>query len=368
MFRISKGGFFPETHEIVVYVPDARDIEKGAPVRVRGVEAGKVVAIEYPENGDDAILLRLQLDKKFEQRLFADSTARIVSKGLLGSSYIAIDPGKVASGPLASRMIRATPEPDLAETTAKLAAVANRIDGMLADIEQGKGTAGKLLRDDSLFADLKALTTETKLLVANTNDAVAVLRDDVRLTMTSATRTLESVQAETAGVKDLVRSTKETISVLKQDAEAIKSMPVVRNYVIDEVKLLVRPHCTKDRVAYNDETLFSAGGAVLTETGKRRVNDAAAWLRGQRQKNSEIVVASFVDPKNPSETSASARELTLKRSEAVANMLRAAGAASLGTFTSRAIIPIGLGIEPPPYVEKEDLPVGRVEIILYFPK
>src|SRR5262249_13030242 len=129
-----RSGIFNDSYEVVVYVPDAQDVDKGTPVRVRGVEAGKVVAVEYPdaaEGEDGMIRLRLQLDKKFEERLFADASASIVSKGLLGTSYIAVTPGKPAAGPLTSKVIHSQPQPDLAEVTAKLAAVANRVDSIL---------------------------------------------------------------------------------------------------------------------------------------------------------------------------------------------------------------------------------------------
>jgi phospholipid/cholesterol/gamma-HCH transport system substrate-binding protein len=379
-FRIgSRTSLFQETYNIVVCVADAQDIDKGAPVRVRGVEAGKVVAIEYPDpqvDGEDGLVrLHLELDKKFEGRLFADATAVIANKSMLGTSFIAIAPGKTTSGPLAANVIHARPQPDLTEVTAKLSSVATRIDNILTQVEQGSGTAGKLFKDDSLYNDIKAISTDTKKLIAGTNEAVAELRGDTRTTMTNAQKTFDGinstlavVQTETAGLKQLVHTSKDAVTAIKQDAEAIKSMPLVRSYVTDDVKTLVRPNCSKDRVYYDEGTLFEAGRAVLTPDGRNKVGEVAAWLRGQKQKGSEIVVASFVDPKDKNETPASARELTRLRSEAVAALLKESGVARLGYITSRNIVPIGLGVEAPPNVEKEYLPATRTEIILFVPQ
>src|SRR5262249_14971216 len=108
--------------------------------------------------------------------------------------------------------------------------------------------------------------------------------------------------------------------------------------------------------------------AILTDEGRRHIGETAAWLRGQRPKNSEIVVAAFTDPKNKNETSGSARELSRKQSEIIADMLKEQGAAKMGTFSSRNITSIGLGFDPSPVVEKDDLPAARVEIILFIPK
>ena len=56
------------------------------------------------------------------------------------------------------------------------------------------------------------------------------------------------------------------------------------------------------------------------------------------------------------------------RSMTVAAQLKDSGAARLGYFTSRNIVPIGLGVDGPPNVEKEYLPASRTEIILFVPQ
>ena len=374
----NKSGMFQETFELVVYVPDAQDVDKGTPVRIRGIEAGKVVAIEYPESdeetGDGVVRLRLEIDRKFQDRLFADASAMIVSKGLVGSSHIAIQPGKPMAGPLTTRVIVAKKQADLNEITAKLSIVASRVDNVLQKIENGNGTAGKLINDDSLHADLKSIAADFKKLVKNSDESVNSLRDEAQTTMYNAQKALDSInitltviQKEMAGLKEIVRTSKEAISAIKQDAEAVKALPIIRNYVQDEVKQLVRPHCKKDKVVYRQEDLFEAGKAVLTSGGRDRVGELAAWLRGRKDKGSEVVVATFHDPNDKNETSASARELTKKRSEVVANVLKEQGAAKMGTFSSRGIIPLGFGFEPTPLVEDVYFP-ARTEIILFVPQ
>jgi phospholipid/cholesterol/gamma-HCH transport system substrate-binding protein len=379
MFRIGqKSGMLGDTYEVVVYVPDAQDVDRGTPVRIRGVEAGKVTAIEYVEDdGDEGMVrLRLQLDKKYEERLFADATAALVTKGMFGSTFVAIQPGKASAGPLASKVIRSKQSADLAEVTAKLSSVASRVDNVLKEVEAGDGTAGKLVKDGSLYNEVKLLAVDARKLINNANEAITSLRGDAQQTMYDARKAIDginasvaSVQGEVAGLKDLVRISKEAITAIKQDAEAIKSLPIVRNYVTDEVKVLVRPSYSKDRVLYSIESLFEPNQAVLTADGRKRIGESAAWLRGQKQKGSEIVIAAFADPANKNETSASARELTKKQSEIVADLLKDQGAAKMGTFSSnRNIIPLGFGFDPSPVVEKDDLPRARLEVILFVPR
>lgn len=372
-----KTGLFQDTFEVVVYVPDAQDVDKGTPVRIRGVEAGKVVAIEYPEVEEDAeegmVRLRLEINRKYQDRLFADSTAAIVSKGLVGSSHIAIHPGKPSAGPLTTKVIVAKKQADLAEITEKLAAVASRVDRVLQKIEKGEGVAGKLINDDSLYTDLKSIAADFKKLAKNSDESIGVLRDEAQTTMYNAQKTLDginvtltAVQMEVAGLREIVRTSKEAISAIKQDAEAVKAMPIIRNYVQDDVKQLIRPTYRKHKVVYTQEDLFESGTAVLTSDGRNRIGEVSAWLRGRKDKGSEVVVVSFQDPNDRYETSASARELTRKRSEVVVNQLKEQGAAKMGTFSSRNIVPIGFGFEPTPLVEHVDF-LSRTEIILFVP-
>lgn len=211
--------------------------------------------------------------------------------------------------------------------------------------------------------------------MAGTQDAIYMLRGDAQTTMANAQKafdgvnsTLTNVQGEMTNLRELVHSSKEAITAIKLDAEAIKSMPLVRDYITDEVKVLIHPNCSKERVVYFEETLFEPGGAVLSENGRKKLGESAAWLRGQKQKGSEIVVATFADPADKSETRVSARELTRSRSEAVAAYLKEQSVARMGTFTSRNVTPVGLGFEQPPYVEKEDLAPARTEVILFIPR
>ena len=374
----NKSGMFQETFEVVVYVPDAQDVDKGTPVRIRGIEAGKVVAIEYPEAEEEAeegmVRLRLQVDRKFQDRLFADSAAAIVNKGLVGSSHIAIHPGKPSAGPLHTKVIVATKQADLSDVTAKLSTVATRVDKVLARIENGDGTAGKLINDDSLHTDLKSIAADFRKLVKNSDETVDSLRGEAQTTMYNVQKAIDSinvtlmvVQNEVAGLKELVRTSKEALTAIKQDAEAVKSLPILRNYVQDEVKQLVRPHCKRDKVVYTQEDLFEPGKAILTGDGRGRIGEVGGWLRGRKDKGSEVVVVTFHDPMDKNETSASARELTKKRSEVIVNMLKEQGAAKMGTFSNRNIIPLGLGFDPTPLVEHVDFP-SRSEIILFVPQ
>lgn len=360
-----KAGWWSDGYEVTVIAADAQDVEPGTPVRVRGIEAGRVIGVDYAE---DQVYIRARLDGKFRDRLYADATASIQTKGMLGASVVDIKPGSANSGPLTEPVVHAKSTPDLAEVTKKLASVADRADAVLKDVQDGKGTLPKLLKDDDLYKDLKAISTDTKKLVKNLDETTTALRGDAQKTMQGVGDSVDAVRNELEGLKTFVRSGQEAVSAIKQDAEAIKSMPIVRSYVEDNVAILVRPDCEKDRVIYSPDDFFHPGTSLLTEGGKAKLNECAGWLNGQQQKKSEIVVASFADSKAKELTAASARTLTKKQAEVITEYLKDHGVHKMGYVTRRKVTPVGQGFDPSPVVEKDPLPAARVEVILFVPR
>lgn len=54
---------------------------------------------------------------------------------------------------------------DLGKTVKSFNTTLAKVDGMLLDLESGKGSAGKLLKDDALYSNLKSTTKEMELLL-----------------------------------------------------------------------------------------------------------------------------------------------------------------------------------------------------------
>ncbi len=356
----NKQGAFPNSFELAVLVADAVDVEKGTVVKIRGVEAGQVIAVEYldedemKENSSNkrdsfGVRLRLNLGEKFRNRLYKDCTAQIVARGLLGTNIVNIYPGHAEQGLLTSYEIRAKSGADLNDVSDKLYQVAEQTQGLLKDIQSSTGTIARLVKEDDLYQDLRQITSNTKTLLQQVNTSVG------------------SVQKELEGVRDFVRQGIDATGAIKQNAEAIKGMPLIRNYVEDAPTLLVRPDFNQEKRSFVDADLFEPNRAVLTSTAKESLTLVAQWLNQQKVYNSEIVVVSFLDPKNPDFTYAGAKKLTEKRSEVIVEFLREQGVHKISFWTRRKVTPLGMGKDLSPVVDKSPLPPSRCEIILFTP-
>lgn len=366
LYRLAdRSNRYRDAEPLFVLVTDAADVQPGTPVRLRGIETGQVTQVEYAADG---VRLELHIDPKTRHLLFADARATVKSKGIFGSSVIDISPGHPTSGPLESNELHASTSPDLSDVTKQLATIANRVDSLLADVQSGKGTLPKLLKDETIYNDLKEVTADTKKLVKNLDQSVTAMRSDAQKTLTKVDRSVDEIHGEMDGLKTFVRQGQEAVTALKQDAEAIKAMPIVRSYVEDANAILVRPDCERDRIVWVPEMLFEPQTSILTVDGKKKLDEAAGWFNSQTQKNSEIVVAVFDDPKIKDRTSAASKTLTKKQAEAITEYLKNRGVHKMGFIARRKVTPLGLGMEPSPVIEKEKLAPARVELILLIPR
>lgn len=363
LFRISgKSSLWSKQFELSLQTSTAQDITIGTPVLLRGVEAGQVIAIDHHEEG---VEIRLALDQRFRQRLYADAQATIRSKGVFGTQVIDIQPGRSQSGPLEDDTLKLNPSIELAEVTSKLNAIATRVDDLLKDVQAGQGTLPKLLKDDSVYREMKEAAEKTNKMLTNLDSAIGELRTDAKDTLKNLNQKADKAEGD---LQNFVRTGQEAVQAIRQDAEAIRSMPIVRNYVDDPVAGLVKPSFRKERGVYEIDSLFEKHTAVLTAGGRAKLDEIASWLNENKIKDSEVVVACFADPKDKGQTPAAAKTLTKKQAEVIVEYLRDKGIHKMGWVTRRKISPFGLGIDPSPVVEKEPLPAARLEVILFVPQ
>ncbi len=355
----AKQGLFAETTEVTVEFPEVHDVTPGCPVRIRGVDAGQVVAVEFPESDSPTagVLVRMRLDAKFANRLHGDASAEIHSTGLLGQKVIAVSPGSPASGPLADGRLLAKSTPDLTQAAAKITVLADKFGatadeakGLIQDVRDSEGTVGKLIKDDDLYVELKGLAKDGRAVVKRADTAV------------------EQVEAEVGNVKALVQDGRATLKSVKQGTDAVQKLPVVRSYVTNETAILVRPDCRRDTANYAIGDLFQPGTSILSDTGRGHLTNLLEWVKpGNLHQSSEIVVVAYADPADKSLSGAAAAELTKKQSEAVIEFFRANRVHKLGWITRRKMTPLGLGFERSPVAEKDPVPPAYLSVIAFTP-
>src|SRR4029079_1521000 len=113
--------------------------------------------------------------------------------------------------------------------TRDLAQSARKLQDMVSRVESGKGTLGKLVQDEQLYDELTGTLRELRGVAYDVRKGDGTLGQLVkdREAYEQTLRTVEDVRGMVASVK--------------QNADALKSLPVVRSYVVDADRELVRP-------------------------------------------------------------------------------------------------------------------------------
>jgi phospholipid/cholesterol/gamma-HCH transport system substrate-binding protein len=334
----SRQGLFAETFDASVGFAQSHEVSPGTAVRIRGVNAGQVVAVDYPDaDGPDAVVtLRLKLDARFADRLYADATARLHATGLLSAKVVAIDPGTPAAGPLVGGKLRAAESPDLAAAAAKFGAAADEAEKLLREARTGNGSFARLIRDDDFYRELKALAADSRKQVNN----LSRLTEDGRDTMRS----------------------------VRQGSDALSKMPIVRSYVEETIPLLVRPTCRREAFTYNTADIFEPDSAILTDAGRTHLGAIAGALSELPNEASEVVVACYCDPESKTQTSASATELTRKQAEVALAYLKTHNVHKLGVIARRTMTALGMGTNPPPVREATPTPPSYLQVLVFTPQ
>lgn len=177
---ITGGGNLSAKYTLKTYLPEVQGVAPGAPVRLDGVEIGNVDNIRLnpsPSDPSQNIELILRVSKKFQDNIRSDSTAQLITEGLLGNRYVSIKRGfsgqKIPNG----GVVPGSSEQSMKDIVQRGAEVAQNLDvlskqlGEIVDeVHRGQGTIGKLLTDQTLYNNMNSA-------LANANQIITSARN-----------------------------------------------------------------------------------------------------------------------------------------------------------------------------------------------
>jgi phospholipid/cholesterol/gamma-HCH transport system substrate-binding protein len=206
--------FFEKDVPLHTYVDDAAALGVGAPVRINGIGAGKVtnVALSGSKNPNQIIRVDFQVDEKMLKEIPADSQVSIASDNLLGNSkYLNVRKGTSSQTIEPNGTLKALDTRQFDEVVQQgyavlgsLQGILTQVQGIVGQVEDGKGTIGKLLVDDTLYKSLEATVDQLQLLAATLNSdkgTVGKLIHDPEL-YTNVKTTLGRVDSLVAGLQN----------------------------------------------------------------------------------------------------------------------------------------------------------------------
>ena len=175
MLLMSGGGTFTKKITLKSYFFDAQGLRVGAPVRLSGVDIGSVkrirVVADHPQNPVE-VTMKVRTDYGFN--LYKNSRTLLSTAGVLGETYINIDSSE-SSGPKAEDgdvlpSGEVTGYQDVMRSTQSalqnMEALIKRMDRIIAFVESGQGSVGKVIYDPLLYNRLNATVGEFQKLIS----------------------------------------------------------------------------------------------------------------------------------------------------------------------------------------------------------
>ena len=288
LFEMVGGGrFFGGGIPIKARFATAGDLKAGDPVKLAGVDIGRVQSIRI---ADGKVEVAMTVEPAAGVR--TDSRASIKFTGLMGQNFVAIDFGNQAS-PVVSTgaLLESREQPDLAAIMAKLetaadgmqnmtksfsgeeftkllgpmtdmikdnqpriASILSNIDTMTTGMNKGEGTLGRLMKEDTLYVQtLQAVTN----LIAST--------EDLKVTLSNARQMVSDMNGGKGTIgrllvdDSLFRETTNMLTNLRQVAEKINRGDGTVGQLINDPSFLRNLKLTLQKVEKATETLEDTG-------------------------------------------------------------------------------------------------------------
>ena len=169
---------FQQKGQLVTYMADSAAMAEGSPVRLNGILVGKVnkIALSGLNQPRRIVRMDMQVAGKWFDAIPVDSQAAVSSENVLGTKFINIKKGT------AKEVVREGSELASLDTTGfddvvqqgyslleSLRGILKRVDAIVATVEVGKGSIGKLLVDEELYNKIISITNEVDSMAKQLN-------------------------------------------------------------------------------------------------------------------------------------------------------------------------------------------------------
>jgi len=298
IFYVTGAGVFGPKYRIKTYLPEVSGLSTGAPVRLDGVDVGTVDQIHLvqrePGKTPDRmhnIEVVMRIDRNYKKDILTDSTASLVTEGLLGNRYVTISRGYTGVPLEEGQAVPGTEEKAIkevversADVLSNLKALSDDVQDMIDGVQRGKGTLGKLLTDDQAYNHLNSVLAKTDQIAANLQAGQGtigrmLMTDDTSVKADKALDQINTILADLRAQKGTMGKLLYDPTLYDQAKEALTN----GNAVLDDVRA---GKGTLGKLA-TDETLYNK----LRDTSSN-LSEATAKLN----QNSNTAGKLFSDP------------------------------------------------------------------------
>jgi phospholipid/cholesterol/gamma-HCH transport system substrate-binding protein len=154
-YLLTGGTLLSQKETIYLYLPDGSGLEAEAPVRVDGIDVGKVKSVRLSGAGDPQreVVVTMEVERARLSSIPTNSEAELSSDSLIGDRFVDITSHPATTSLPPGGEIRLKPSTDLMKTIdiRDLEKQVVQVDAMLRDLEQGRGPVGEFVKGRQMY-------------------------------------------------------------------------------------------------------------------------------------------------------------------------------------------------------------------------
>lgn len=260
---------FADTFEVYAEFSRIAALDNGAKVRVAGMDAGEVENIQVPAGPTGRFRIRMRIREDLHPIIRLDSVASIQNDGLVGNKFIQIETGTEQAASVPDKGTIQSREPfDIADLLQKMSdtidtvttmivgikaevdealtavsdtakgaqdlmndvgkdvrvvlastdKVASDLTAIVKGVREGRGSIGKLVNDDALYASVKAMAVDAEKAIANVREA----SEQAKGAIADFRGEGGPVKGLTGHIQQTLASARDAMSDLAENTEALK--------------------------------------------------------------------------------------------------------------------------------------------------
>ena len=260
---------FTDTFRVYAEFKQVAALDTGAKVRVSGADAGEVEEIRVPEGPSGRFRVRMRVRSDLRPLIRVDSIALIQNDGLVGNKFVQIQTGTEAAPAVAEGGTIQSREPfDIADLMLTMSQTLTTVNTMLVEVKSGvdealgavtatasdaqvlmknvggevrtilgsandvsrdlklivgnvragRGTVGKLVNDDALYASVRSMAADAEKAVATVRQA----SEDARAAIADLRGQNGPVRGLTGDAQQTLQAAREAMADLADTTEALK--------------------------------------------------------------------------------------------------------------------------------------------------
>ncbi len=267
---------FKKEHALNARFPNVQGVVAGAPVWFQGVEVGTVKALEFVPSGDTAqVRIKFTVNDRVWPLVREDSRVRIQALNLFGEKMMEVTPGSGESPRARDGATLPSDRPaDMAELMARgqdivedLGLVTTDLKAMMARVNRGEGSLGRLMQSDELYTNLDATVRQVRVLT------VSLDRSQVAMS-----RSLSDVAVSLDSTLALIRTGNGSLGRMARDPALYDNLTSATGRLDSTLARIERGEGSLGRLATDD------AAAKHLEDSLERLSNLLADLRANPKK------------------------------------------------------------------------------------